>query len=468
LFSVISVSAVAQTRDPEVANAFYPADPVALSDTLDSYMNSARTPSVSGRQIMALIVPHAGYQFSGKTAALAYAAIQRGNYRRIFVLGPAHHFAMKGAALPSATSWKTPLGTVRIDTAIEHELTRVLPFISINDSAYAGEHSIEVQLPFIQKSLGEVKVVPIMCGDMNLDQMRLLATYIRRTFEISSDPRLVIASSDMSHYLTKSITTARDWKAATILSNGSLDELVAQLGADSIQFCGFIPVITTMFLAEQTGASAQLLGYATSAAATADTSRVVGYGAFAVTKPYERDPLTSSERTALLSLARSSLTATVEHKTLVMPTVGSERLHVHQGAFVTLTKNGELRGCIGFRTDAKELIASVAQAAEYSAAHDPRFPPVADSELSAIKIEISAIGDLHRVRGPEEIQLGLDGLYIRNGDKIGLLLPQVAKQNNWTLQEYLKQLCAKAELDPAALSQPGTELYRFRAEVFGE
>jgi AmmeMemoRadiSam system protein A len=272
----------------------------------------------------------------------------------------------------------------------------------------------------------------------------------------------------MTHYTTESQAATSDWQTTQLVTTGDVERMAARIQANDIPFCGHAAVMTTMLFAEQCGASASLLGYATSARATHDTSRVVGYGAFAFSKTYAPDPLTAQDRTDLLSVARNMLVAAATKKGIALQAAKSDRLRLHQGAFVTLTENGNLRGCIGYRTDAQELYQSVAEAAKFAASRDPRFDAVQDSELSKINIEISAIGDLHRVRGVDEITIGQDGLYIRNGNKSGLLLPQVAKENNWSLQEYLKQVCVKAELDPAVLSQPGTELYRFNAEVFRE
>jgi AmmeMemoRadiSam system protein B/AmmeMemoRadiSam system protein A len=459
-----------QTRSQSVAPPFYPADPIALADSVNHYLalGAAGASDLSGQQIVALIAPHAGYQFSGRTAGLAYAAVQRRNYKRIFILGPSHAANFSGAAFPSGATWVTPLGPLPIDTAVERLMRSQLPFLATNDSAFAGEHSIEVQLPFIQKSVGEVKIVPILFGNMDFQQERVLATLIRRITEVSSEPALVIASTDMTHYTTASVASNRDWQTSQRIVEGNVDAIYAQAAAGDPAFCGNGAVITAMLVGEQTGASARVLGYATTATTTKDTSRVVGYGAFAIAKPYPPDVISQADRSTLLKAARAVLQSTVANTTPNLPSASSERLRQRQGAFVTLMKGDEVRGCIGFRSDKQDIFQSVVQSAKFAAARDSRFPAVADTELSKIKIEVSAISDLRRVRSIDEITLGQDGLYIRYGDKSGLLLPQVARQYNWTMEEYLKQVCAKADLEPSILTTQGVELYRFTDEVFSE
>ena len=467
---LLSSTGFCQTRTAGVATSFYPADPIVFADSLNHYLaaGSSTASQVSGDQVVAIIAPHAGYQFSGRTAGAAYAAVQRRNYKRIFVLGPSHSASFTGAVFPSAATWVTPLGPLPIDTAVERLIRTQLPFVGVNDSAFSGEQSIETQLPFIQKSVGEVRIVPILFGTMDFQQIRVLATLIRRISEISAEPALVVASTDMTHYTTASVAADRDWNTSKRVVEGDIDALYAQAVGGNPAFCGNGPVLAAMLISEQTGATARVLGYTTTANATKDTNKVVGYGAFVFSKPYAPDAISAQDRSTLLKAARAILQSTVTNSTPDLPSASSERLKQHQGAFVTLLKDDEVRGCIGFRTDKQDIYQSVIQAAKFAATRDSRFPVVADTELSKVKIEISAISDLRRVRSIDEITLGQDGLYIRYGDKSGLLLPQVAKQYNWTLEEYLKQICAKAELDPSILSTQGVELYRFTDEVFSE
>lgn len=466
----VSSASFSQTRTVSATTPFYPADPIVLADSVNHYMaaGSAAASEISGDQVVAIIAPHAGYQFSGRTAGLAYAAVQRRNYKRIFILGPSHAGGFTGAAFPSAATWVTPLGPLPVDTAVEHLMRSQLPFLAVNDSAFTGEHSIEAQLPFIQKAVGEVKIVPILFGTMDFQQMRVLATLIRRISEIAAEPALIVASTDMTHYTTASVASSRDWHTSQRVVEDDIDAIYAQATAGDPAFCGNGAVITAMLLGEQTGATARVLGYSTTATSTKDTTRVVGYGAFAFTKTYPPDAISAQDRLTLLKAARAVLQSTVSNTTADLPAASSERLRQKQGAFVTLMKGDEVRGCIGFRTDKQDIFQSVVQSAKFAAARDSRFPVVADTELSKIKIEISAISDLRRVRSIDEITLGQDGLYIRYGDKSGLLLPQVAKQLNWTMEEYLKQVCAKADLDPSILNTQGVELYRFTDEVFSE
>src|ERR1035437_4376576 len=263
-------------RKPEVAGAFYPTDAHALTDSIRLYTKGAPRDSVIHGRVFGVIAPHAGYIYSGRTQAKSYQALSGHHFTTAIILGPSHRGTFSGAALHHALAWETPLGRLQVDTAMEREITRACPFIKTLDSAFDKEHSVEDQLPFIQQTLGRVRIVPIACGAMDLPELLTLGRVLAR---LASDSIVIIASSDMSHYQTLSRTLDRDWIATQdILAMDPEKTFTDIIQTRVSELCGYAPVVALMFAAEAAGCNARVLGYSSSVWATGDTTRVVGYG----------------------------------------------------------------------------------------------------------------------------------------------------------------------------------------------
>ena len=256
-------------RPPAVAGQFYPEQPAELHKVLDSLLSAAPT-TVAGARPKALIVPHAGYVYSGPTAAAAYSQLApfRDEIRRIVLLGPAHRVRLRGLAAPSAAAFRTPLGEVRLDPAALDKV-RDLAQVIDNDLAHAEEHSLEVQLPFLQKTLGAFCLVPLVVGEASRDE---IAQVLDRLW--GGSETLIVISSDLSHYLPYPRACARDeFTAESIL------RLLPDL--DHEQACGATPLNGMLQTAKQRGLRAQLLDLRNSGDTAGDKARVVGYGSFA-------------------------------------------------------------------------------------------------------------------------------------------------------------------------------------------
>ncbi len=468
VLAVGSVVAAQEIRKPEVAGSFYPSEAKALSDSVNHFLKWPRTVYPGGDGLLGIVAPHAGYQFSGQTAGLAYSQLLGRKVRTVFVLGPSHRQSYRGIAFHHADSWETPLGRIRVDTAIEKEILGIYHPSQLLDSAFSREHSIEDQLPFIQQVLGDVHIVPIAMGAMQLSDFAALSAILSKLLESYNGTAIVIASSDMSHYKSASQTLARDSVAIKDVLTLDPDKLAADLDNGDAEFCGYGPVLTLMMVAERSGATPHFIGYSNSSQATGDTSRVVGYGAFSFTFPPVTKALDSLERRELLRIARLSLDSLIIAGHSPSIQVNDTVLLRKQGAFVTLSKNGALRGCIGYISPVTPLAQVVYNVAQSAAAKDPRFSTVKPDELKNIEVEISALGPLRRVRTLDQIVLGTTGLYIQKGQKTGILLPQVPGQFGWNREQFLQQLAVKAGLQPEDWKAPDAKIYSFTAQVFRE
>jgi AmmeMemoRadiSam system protein B/AmmeMemoRadiSam system protein A len=435
-----------------------------------------KQPSQLPQEPIALIVPHAGYVFSGAVAATAFKQVEGREYEAIVVLGTNHRAAgfRKIAVWPEG-GYATPLGTVPVDSNLAHRLMAADPVHIVADhSVQLAEHSIEVELPFLLRVVGPQAVVPLMIGEPSLENCHALSAAL---LEVLDGRRaLIIASSDLSHYPRYEDAVAVD--SASLLAISSLDPEAVTANTKSwmsygvpnlaCTMCGEGPVLTALMTAQGLGANrATILHYANSGDSPyGDSSQVVGYGAVMLWRS-ESDPLDSGEQAELLRLARGTLEDYLSEGIETEPTHWPLALAEPSGAFVTLNLHGELRGCMGSVWGSAPLGQTVQRMAVAAATSDSRFSPVTEEELSQVEIEISVLSPLRYVRDGEEIEVGRDGVYITQGLRSGLLLPQVATEHGWDRLEFLEQVCAKAGLPSDAWRQ-GAMLYRFEAQVFGE
>lgn len=507
-----------RVRPPAVAGAFYPASPTLLREQVEKFLAQAEEIAVPG-ELVGLIVPHAGYDFSGAVAGYAYRQLPGRHFSTVILLGPSHYYPLLGAALPEADYFETPLGRVRIDRSLTERL--VAAGIRVERLAHLREHSLEVQLPFLQGTLKDFDLLPLVLGEMTSPLRTQLAEALAKVAE--GRRVLFIASSDMAHYPRYEDAVKCDRATLAAIETGDPEKVLAnerewvdkgipQLGCT---LCGLEPVVVTLMVMRRLGVSGvKVLKYANSGdvPVIGDKMRVVGYGAVALYRPTSKrgaegesqgteqgkekpasqplaggeqreeiihspaepsprtlatEPLSSEEQAALLRLARQSLEAHVCRKPLPPVQVEFPRLRQRRGAFVTLKKHGELRGCIGHIWPVKPLYQTVIEMAEAAALYDYRFPPVKPEELEDLTIEISVLSPLRPISDLREIEVGKHGIYLTYGRFSGLLLPQVATEQGWDREEFLAHTCLKAGLPPD-MWRRGAKIQVFTAQVFGE
>ncbi len=465
-------------RQPAVAGSFYPADPKTLTAMIDDMLAKASVKPISD-PILAVVAPHAGYQFSGPVAAYTYAALQGHKFTRVVVIAPSHFEALAFTSVYNGDAYATPLGTVKVDKTFAAQLAKINSSIRLSGQGHtptpqASEHALEVQLPWLQRVLGDFELVPIIMGDQSYESSRALGVALAKL--IHTDDTLIVASSDMSHYHPYDDAVKIDHKTLNALQAWDYFSMSRNFQERVWEACGGAPIVAAMIAAERRGANqALVLKYANSGDTSGDHSRVVGYSAdifvkTSSTKTAEPSfSLSRKDKNELLALARNSVEYAVREKKAYEPApVANEALSQERGAFVTLKEAGELRGCIGYTSALKPLYLAVRDTATLAALRDSRFRPVSESELGRLSYEVSVLSPLRRVADIRQIKVGQHGLLMTNGDNEGLLLPQVPVEQKWDRQTFLEETCRKAGMHKACWKDENTDIFMFSAVVFGE
>jgi len=468
-----AVSCFAQeVKQPNVAGAFYPDNPRELSEMIDGFLNAASPEAVEG-EIFALISPHAGYVFSGQVAAYGYKLIKNKPYKTVVIIGPSHYFGFGGVSVYPEGVFRTPLGDLEIDKEFTKKLLNRDIEISFQAQAFGKEHSLEVQLPFLQKVLKDFKIVPIIMGDCSLSTCKKLAGLLKEAIGSRHDV-LVVASTDMYHGYDYEESEIIDNLTLSYLKNMDEEGLYNGLREGKLQLCGGFPVVTTLILARQLGHNKlKVLNHTNSAIVTSRKIKgnwTVGYSSSVIDQPKgEVAMLNKDQRKKLLEIARKSIETYLKTGKKLEVKEADAVLLKEMGAFVTLHEHGELRGCIGNLVGTQPLYLTVRDMAVEAAVGDPRFPHVESDELKNIEIEISVLSPMEKIDSVDKIQLGVHGVLVRRGFNSGVFLPQVATETGWSKEEFLSYLCAhKAGLSADAWKDKSTEIYIFSAEVFSE
>ena len=473
-----------QTFQAPGPGKWYPAGKQALAEMVDGFLAEKPGSPIAGRPV-GIISPHAGYPYSGKCAGAAFSAIKGLSYDRVVVIGISHGLPFNGAALLRVGSYSTPLGKMQIDTDANDQLLRNKLFASMPE-AFSPEHSLDNQLPFIQRALkGDFKLVPIIIGMATPQDVKAIAQQVKPLLQGNA---LIVVSSDFTHHGASYdyVHFTKDLKdnlkklamsAAQPILKLDYDGFMKHIEGTGDTICGrnSIGVLLNALPRESKGTLAR---FYTSGDVLGDYSSSVSYLSFVFT---QGEPNAQKEKTmmineksqaALLSIARQTVEAAIAGKKIPSNEVADPDLQREQGAFVTLTRNGELRGCIGQFTATEPLYMVVRKMARASALEDPRFDDrrLKPADIADVKIEISVLSPMTRVKDPlKEVKIGTHGIYIRRGFNAGTFLPQVATEYKMGLEEFLSTCCAhKAGLPPDAWKDPATEVYIYSAQVFGE
>lgn len=474
------------------AGQFYDGDRAALSAQIDGFLAAAKPDAAPPGKIQVLIVPHAGYAYSGRTAGAAYRLVQGMDVATVVILGPSHRVGFEGCSIYPEGGFETPLGITEVDKTAAQAIAKASGFGFLAE-AHAEEHSIEVQVPFIQKVLPGARIVPIVMGFPSEQNIRMLAGALAKV--LKDKKAIVIASTDMSHFLNRKEANALDKSTLDLVENQTIPALLRKIERNENILCGGEAVVTALLYAQKMGESrVTVLRYADSTEGGTPDDRVVGYfSAVVTTAAGARNPasgysgqeagggpravfsdgeggqsgfsLSADEKKELLRLARQTVERYVREKKVPEYDTSNPNFLSERGAFVTLKKKGELRGCIGYIAPVFPLFRAVIQCAVYAATEDPRFDPVAPAELKDLEYEISVLTPLIKIEDPKTVQVGKHGLVMAMGGRRGVLLPQVPVENGWGREEFLAQACLKAGL-PSDSWKKGAEIYTFEAIVF--
>ena len=448
-------------RPAAVAGAYYPGEPSALSATVRAQLSQAVPGTDTGATIpKALIVPHAGYIYSGATAALAYARLAgaRSRIRRVVLLGPVHRVPVRGLALPGAGAFVTPLGEVQIDQAAVAALSG-LPQVVVSAPAHAREHSLEVQLPFLQSVLEDFKLVPLAVGNATPADV---AQVLERLW--GGPETLIVISTDLSHFLP--------YGAAQTLDRQTVQHILNFEGPlTHEQACGGTPVNGLLLAARQHGLQPQLLGLCNSGDTAGDKNRVVGYAAVAfVAAAHDGRSQAIDPGATLLPIARAAISRTLGQ--VLTAAEDAPWLQQAGASFVTLTQGGQLRGCIGSLEARRPLLDDIKANAVAAALRDPRFAPLTAAELTHTDIEVSVLSPMQPMRFDSEahalsqLQPGIDGLLFEYQHHRSTFLPQVWEQLP-AAPQFMAHLKRKAGLAPDFWAE-GVRLHRYTVAKWKE
>ncbi len=458
-------------RTPKVAGQFYPSDPKALKQTIQSLFQQygVKTPPPIKPKI--LIVPHAGYPFSGPVAARAFSQLIGQHYDGVVVVGFTHRGQFPWASVDSsAEAYETPLGEI----PVHQEAVSILqsfPRTNFLEAAHESEeHSLEVELPFLQEALGRFRLVPILLGSIDSADAERLASQLAILNRLGD--YLFVFSTDLSHYHPYDEAVQIDRQTVNAILTESPQAVSRLFENGQLEACGRGPILTALWLARKLGyLSPELLFYANSGDTTGEKAKVVGYSAIAMRHPRSLADAGLSRQAglALVKAARQviekSLGAAQSGEAVNLASY--PELSKARGLFVTLRKQESLRGCIG-RVQANEPLSMILPVVALDAAtHDPRFSPVVAAELEQVAVEVSVLTEPVKVENPADLVPSRDGVILEYRGHTGVFLPQVWDESGWTRLEFLQELAAqKAGLPPDSWQKAA--LYAFQAQVFSE
>jgi len=459
------------SRECVVCGSFYPADKTQLLTQIKESLQSAEI--FKSEEINALIVPHAGYVFSAGVAATAYKTLEK-KYKNIFIIGSSHHINFNGVSVYIQGNYQTPLGVVKVNREIVDNLIANNDSIIYREEAHNKEHTIEVQLPFLQTIYDEeFQIVPIIVATSELETIQALASSLRPYF---NDENLFVISTDLSHYPSYEDATIVDMNILNAMQKNSPDTLINAVvqnensNTHNLQTsaCGWSSLLTLLYMTQNKDYKYEILNYKNSGDSHyGEKDKVVGYGAMRVYKNSQGFILNEQEKQELKKIAKSALyEAVLNNKRVNIDTTQlSPKFKEHLGAFVTLNLNSKLKGCIGRFEPNQALYEVIIDMTISASRHDTRFTPLNADELQNTNIEISVLTPRRKVGSLDDIVIGKHGIYIKFGSKNGTYLPKVATDMNWTKEEFFRSCC----VDKAGINADdckNAELYIYEAIVF--
>ena len=489
-------------RQPAAAGTFYPNNPTELKNKISNLLSNSELIIDNSKLINLLIAPHAGYDYSGTVAAAGFKQVQSKNYDRVILLGASHQSYFDGIAVDENTAWQTPLGQVDIDLVTAQKIVDADENFKFNSSAQSQDHSLEVQLPFLQTVLDDFKIVPILLGQATEKDINNLANTIHQNLTANT---LLVISTDLSHYPSYDLANSIDERTVNSILTGDPEKFEKKANEQMSQgypnldtvACAEKAVKTGMIIAQkieakklrepktsevksaetsEAGSGWQLIKYANSGDTVGEKSRVVGYAAIvhlgggSLPVSSEVDKLNQNQKESLLALARETLEGYIKEAKKPKASITDPALQEQLGCFVTLRKSGQLRGCMGEFSPTTPLWQTVIDRTIVAATEDPRFSPVESKELDDINIEISVLSKPESIDNWQKIELGIHGVIVQKGSRSGTYLPQVGTEHNWNnIEDFLSNLCqSKAGLPADCYKDKDVNLLTYTADVFSE
>ncbi len=457
-------------RKPAFAGSFYPSSKDLLVKQLEKLFGEAKSPA-SDTPPQAIISPHAGYVFSGQVAASAYNQLTtKAAYKRVFVLASSHHNTFHGASLSSAHYYETPLGKVKVDRQVADKLLGMSDLLQCNEEAHRDEHSLEVQLPFIQHKLGaDFLLVPLVLGTYDSRECEKIALLLEPWF---TPENLFVISTDFSHYPAYNDAVENDFNTAQAICSNNAGELLETINRKkninnlATSLCGWTSVLTLLYLTQHKKMKFVQVQYSNSGDVPeyGETERVVGYWAIVVYNDEENLTVPKHQQVEMLENARKAILLFLLTGKLMHPLPPSGPEKKIDGMFISVYVKGKLRGCIGNLNGTDSMDQALEQLA-VSASCDTRFDSLTLEEFDDLELEISVLSTLRKIESIQEIVPGRHGIYIQKGSKSGTFLPKVAERMGWSVEELLGY-CAR---DKAGLRWDGwknADIFIYEAFAF--
>jgi len=463
-------------RYPAVCGLFYPKEKKELENQILLFLKKAKKKKDEKPKI--LIVPHAGIVYSGQTAAFGFKQVEGEDFKRIILLGASHTSWFSYVAFDDSDFWVTPLGQVALDRDFIDFLTDG-KYLVKDKRPFINEHCLEVELIFLQKVLPNFKIIPILLSEAS---DFLIEKLVEKLIQKIDEKTLVVVSSDLSHYPPYELAKKADQKTIEGILSGKkeiFEKVITQvesggfLGLETAA-CGQKAISTALTLAESLGVEFKLIDYSNSADISGDFSRVVGYAAIVgylkkKIKDKEEFFLDEKAQKEALKIVKETLQSFLTKGIIPELKIKSKSLLKNLGCFVTLKKNGQLRGCMGEFASGKPLWELIQKMALASAFYDPRFFPLKKEELPFLEIEISVVFPLKKVDDWRKIRVGEEGVLIEKEGRRGVFLPQVAKETGWSLEEFLENLCLeKMGLQKDCYKASDAKIFVFKVQKFSE
>ena len=443
-----------RVRKPVVSGQFYPSDPKTLRKQVRQFLS--RAASKPDPNVTAIIVPHAGYPYSGAVAAEAYKTVEGRKFDSVVVVAFLHQVFLSGVFVDDVDFYETPLGRVPVDRELVKKIRGVDPVLDADLPGFQ-EHSLEVQLPFLQETIPGLKIVPVYIGEPSHKNMEVLASALGKYLEGRNV--LLVFSTDLSHFHPYADAVERDQRTIKLIESPDAAVFLRADQAGEVEACGIGPIGTSLLLAAKMGwKGPTLIRYANSGDVTGDHASVVGYAAMAFTRA---TGFKAEDQKAILEYSHAVLKAKLENKPEPQLSVTSPMLEEKRGIFVTLKKKGQLRGCIGQILGMETLKKNLHDMTLAAAFKDPRFPPLTPAELKDVHIHISILTQPTPVKSYKDIRLGIDGIIVSHGWEKGVYLPEVATETGWDQRTFFES-CAveKAGINESDLGDASIEVFQ--------
>jgi len=400
-------------RKPMAAGSFYP----ELPDKLTKIVESMTDKTAAQEEVLGLVCPHAGYEYSGEVAGATISRVRLTD--TVIMLGTNHTGLGPPFSIMTSGMWETPLGYVDVDTELAAKLLENSSYLVEDIQAHLREHSIEVQLPFLQHLKKDIKIVPIVLAQSAASVYKAIGDEIADVINDMGREVVLLASSDMTHYESQQQVQAKDDYALQAILKLDVDDLLGRLAKQNITMCGVAPVAVLMATVKSLGAQrSELVSYKTSGDASGDCSSVVGYAGVII--PHTR-------MSPLVKLAHKAIAAYVEEGRIIpVPTNLIPEMRAQAGVFVSLHKGRELRGCIGtFEPSQRNVAEEIIMNAVSAATHDQRFETVKAKELKDLDISVDVLTDIEEIDSKDQLDPRRYGVIVARGIRRGLLLPDL-------------------------------------------